>query len=730
MIIVAIRPPDVFDLGFLEKLRNLHEEIEDEVSHVDEVQSLINARSTRGEQDELIVEVLLEELPESPEALAALRERVLANPFYRNTLISEDGRFTALMLTLELYAEAAGADDDLTGFDEEPGAPGTNSPLASEARLSGAQVSAAVDKTRALLAAREAPDFQLQLAGAPVLNQEVVRAMQQDLARFVGAMIPAIAALLAFLFRRISGVVLPLLAVALSLLSTIGVMAATDTPIAPPTQVLPTFLLAVGIGTAIHILKIFYTAYDEGESVEDAVAHAMAHSGLAIVMTGTTTAAGLFSFTAAGLAPMEHLGVFAPLGVALAQLNCLVLLPALLAILPLRRRTEKPPVAGRLQQTIVRIGLYSARHPIAMVTLAGAIVVVSLPGLARINFTNDIMSWLPRDAPLHEATRIIDEELRGSITLEVIVDTGYENGVKDPTFLAQLDDLATRTRDVHHGENLFVGRTISLADVVKEIHQALNENRPEFYAVPDDERLVAQELLLFENTGADDLEDVVDTAFRKARFTLKVPYIDPLVYVDFIEEIEDIFRGVLPETVRIDTTGMIGMLSQTVGRVITGMLNSYALALAIITPLMMLLLANVRTGLASMVPNLSPILATLGVMGWMGISMDMFTMMIGGVAIGLVVDDTIHFMHGFQRYYAKTRDAELAVQRTLETTGQALLFTTITLALGFSVFLLSEMQNLFYFGALTSFAIVSAFVLDILVSPALMVLATRRDRSD
>ena len=104
MLIVAIRPPDVFDLGFLERLRTLHEELEAEVPHVEEVQSLINARSTRGERDELIVEDLLEEMPESTEEILALRERVLANPFYRNTLVSEDGTFTALVVTMALYA--------------------------------------------------------------------------------------------------------------------------------------------------------------------------------------------------------------------------------------------------------------------------------------------------------------------------------------------------------------------------------------------------------------------------------------------------------------------------------------------------------------------------------------------------------------------------------------------------------------------------------------------------
>ncbi len=337
------------------------------------------------------------------------------------------------------------------------------------------------------------------------------------------------------------------------------------------------------------------------------------------------------------------------------------------------------------------------------------------------------MSWLPPGNALRIATEEMDRALKGSMTLEVVVDTGVDDGVKQPRFLQALDALRPVVAEIRRGDHLFVGRTISIADVVKEIHQALNENRPDFYRVPDDRELVAQELLLFENTGSDDLGDVVDPPFRTARFTLKVPYVDPLRYDGFIEEIEALFAVHLPAGTRVDTTGFMGMMSQTINRVISGLARSYLLALAIIAPLMILLLGSVRTGLASMVPNLSPIIATLGLMGFLGVNIDMFTMMIGSIAIGLVVDDTIHFMHGFRRYYAKCGDAHLAVRQTLETTGQALLFTSIVLSLGFSVFVLSDMPNLLYFGLFTSFAIASAFLLDIAVSPALMILTTRGD---
>jgi predicted RND superfamily exporter protein len=725
LVMIAIRPPDVFDPTFLEKLRHFHRTLEDEVPYVDEVQSLINARSTRGERDELIVEDLLEDVPDTPEALAALRERVLSNPFYRNTLVSEDGTFTSLLITLDLYESDPDSDDAYGGFDDD--SEGAPEKATEPVRVSGNQVGDAVDTIRAIMSAHQAPDFEMVMAGSPVLQQQVVKSLQRGLATFVVAMLFSVAALLFVLFRRASGVLLPLLSVILALVSTIGAMAASGTPIMPPSQVLPTFLLAVGIGTAVHVLKIFYGHFDAGESVEEAVGHAMGHSGLAIVMTAVTTAGGLLSFLAAGMTPLEDLGVFAPLGVVLAQVYCLVLLPALLAIVPLKRRPPSPSSSAiaRLEAAVVRTGDFSARHPVPMVAGCLALVFISLFGVARLGFTNDVLGWLPPDDPLQLATEIIDDELKGSMTLELILDTGREDGVKDPRFLNDLDTLSERVKDVRRGDYLFVGRTISLADVVKEINQALNENNPDYYSIPDDQELVSQELLLFENTGSDDLGDVVDSRFQKARFTMKVPYVDPIRYDGFIGDIEAVVGEVLGPEIPVATTGFMGMMGQTILRVIRGLARSYVLALVIITPLMMLLLASLRTGLASMLPNLSPIIITLGLMGFAGIPIDMFTMMIGGIAIGLVVDDTIHFMQGFKRYYRKTHDARLAIRQTLETTGQALLFTSIVLTLGFSVFLLSEMRNLFYFGLFTAFTIISAFVFDILVSPALMVLVTR-----
>jgi predicted RND superfamily exporter protein len=169
-------------------------------------------------------------------------------------------------------------------------------------------------------------------------------------------------------------------------------------------------------------------------------------------------------------------------------------------------------------------------------------------------------------------------------------------------------------------------------------------------------------------------------------------------------------------------------MTRTLNALTRSMVKSYAIALAIITPLMILLIGNIRGGLVSMIPNLSPILLTMGLMGWTGIPLDVFTVLIGCIAIGLAVDDTIHFIHSFRGYYERSGDSLDAVRRTIETTGQALLFTTLVLSAGFFIFMLSSLGNLYNFGMLTGFTIAAALVANIVIAPALLVLITRKER--
>jgi predicted RND superfamily exporter protein len=187
-----------------------------------------------------------------------------------------------------------------------------------------------------------------------------------------------------------------------------------------------------------------------------------------------------------------------------------------------------------------------------------------------------------------------------------------------------------------------------------------------------------------------------------------------------LETITDYLKQKFPEA-RVTITGMMALLARTIYNAIKSMAKSYTIALVVITILMVILIGRIRIGLLSMVPNLAPILLMLGVIGAFSIPMDLFTMMVASVAIGLAVDDTIHFMHNFRRYYDQSGDPVGAVHQTLHTTGRAMLVTTIVLSLGFFIFAFATMSNVINFGLLTGFTIIMALVADYLIAPALMV---------
>ncbi len=728
VVIVALQPPDVFDLEFLKTLAALHADLEEKVPYIDDITSMINARNTRGDQDELIVEDLLEHWPANEQALATLKERVLSNPVYRNLMISEDGRFTTIIIRTHSHSMVGQAANLLEGFDE--GAQDELLDPMAQAQpavyLTDKENSEVVLAVQQVVENYRASNLPIWVAGSPAVTHFLKQSMMSDIRKFMLMATLAVGLVLFVMFRRVSGVLLPLLVVFLSLLTTVGLMAIFGVPIKVPTQILPSFLLAVGVGTSVHILAIFYQHYEANGNKEDAIAFAMGHSGLAVVMTNVTTASGLVSFSAAELAPIADLGVFAGIGVMLAFINTIVLLPALLALVPIPLKTHaqgknKPKVMERF---LTSVGNFSTGHPIAILIVSAIIMLVSVVAITSIRFSHHPLSWFPKDNAVRLATEKIDTELKGSISLEVIIDTGKENGLYDPALLNRLDTAAAQVKKLEY-EKLYVGKAWSLTTLLKEIHQALNENRSEYYRIPQDRELVAQEFLLFENSGADDLEDFVDSQFSKARFMIKVPFEDAYHAAAFIAQVNTYFDQNFPET-NVTLTGMIGLLSRTITAAIHTMVKSYAIALSVITILMILLIGRVRIGLLSMIPNLAPILLMLGVIGLFNLPLDLFTMMVASIAIGLAVDDTIHFMHNFRRYYDQSGDPVLAVHETLQSTGRAMLVTTIVLSVGFFIFAFATMSNIRNFGLLTGFTIVMALLADYLLAPALMVLVNKK----
>jgi len=733
VVLISLRPADLFAPNFLGKLKQFHNDLEDQVPHLDEVTSLVNVRYTIGKKDELLVEDLMEAFPDTPEGMEQLREAAMAHPFYRNLLISEDGTVTTIVIETQAFSEEEVADELSAGFDEMDVEP------VERVFLTDEENSAVVQAVMKLVDQYKSDDFPMEVAGSPVVMEVLKKSMQSDMRQFTLTMVAIIFIFLFLLFRRLSGVLIPLIVVVLSLLATISLMAVTGVPIKLPTQILPSFILAVGIGDSVHILSIFFRRYDQTGDKGEAIQFALGHSGLAVVMTSLTTAAGLFSFTTAELGAVAELGGFGGAGVLFAMFYSLILLPLLLAILPVRQRAislnngestkEVNTTDSRMDRLLDGAVAVATNHAAKVVLSAALLFIIAIAGITQLEFKHDVLKWFPAHEPVRQATEHIDRDMGGTISVEILVDSGEQEGLYDPELMANLAKLQDELDTLGKGDSqLESGKRISVVDILRETNQALNENQSSYYAVPQERELLAQELLLFENSGSDDLEKMVDSELRTARLTLRLPWRDAGVYTELVHEVQQRVDGAFISTEEGDSklnssvTGLMMIFARTLDAMMSSMVQSYSIAAVVITIMMIILVGHLRLGLISMIPNLLPITIVLGVMGITGLPLDAFTMLIGSIALGLAVDDTVHFMHNFQRYYRRSGDTVEAITHTLHTSGRAMVVTTVVLSLGFFIFMRSEMNNLFNFGGLTGLAIILALAADLLLAPALMTL--------
>jgi hydrophobe/amphiphile efflux-3 (HAE3) family protein len=736
MIIVAVESPEVFSQTFLKKLKVLHEDLEKSFPQINEITSLINAPLVRGDADSLVVDDLLGCWPQTSSEMAVLKERFLASPFYRNRLVSENGRLAALLLRLDVYSASYPRDTGDEGFKGNLNPPGKGTVLTGfdipsigknsstrKFHLSDDERNAVIRDIRGFLAKYWAEDFRIYLAGGPVVDETLKRTLLKDIFLFLGLSLLIIGLCLFVMFGRVSGVLLPLLIVTLAVVNTVGAMGYLGVPIKIPTIILPSLLLITSVEDSVFIMVMFYRNLQRKDNKEEAVAKTLSRSGLALVLTSLTTAVGLASFAGADIAPIADLGVFASFGVVMALLYNIVLLPALLGLIPLRWEEENNRRVHfvRFDRMIDRIADFSTRRPKAIVAVTILLISFSLLGAAKLRFSHNLLAWLSEDIPVRSATEKIDRELKGTVAVEVLLDTGRECGLYDPVILRKLDLLAREIKEMK-SEELLVGNVTSVADLIKEVHRAMNENRTQFYAVPDDPKIIAQEFLLFESSGSHDLKWVMDSASRSARITITLPWLDTMKYIPFLTEIERRFRNTFETDANITVTGITSLFARTVFTAMHSAAKSYVIALAAITFLMILLIGSPKVGLVSMLPNLAPIFLTLGMMGWFGLRFDLSTMLVFCITLGLVVNHTIHFLHNFQRNLKETGDINESARRTMHALGQPILASSTVLSLGFFTFMLSSMTGLFYFGLLSGLIVFFALLADLIMDPALMVL--------
>jgi predicted RND superfamily exporter protein len=724
-VIVALKSENIFSLEFLSTLRTLHEELENNVPYLEDITSLYNVRNTRGEGDQLITDDLLEKFPTNDEEVKQIKQQTIDSHFYKDLLISQDGKMTTIIIETDAYShegleEVSDEDAFDEGFEDDPVT--TSMQQSERPFLTDKENAQLVNKILQIVQKYKSDDIEIFVAGSPSVNHALKSQMRSDMQKFMRITFLIIIVFLFVMFRRASAVFYPLIVTIFPLLVTVGTMAMNDVAFKLPTQIVPSLLMAVSIGATVHILSIFFDRFNTYGDKKDAMVYTLGHSGLAIAMTSVTTAIGIGSFSGSEVAPISDLGMFASLGVMVSLVLTLTLLPALLSITKLKQKVKTE--SDRLDIIMRKLSVIPIHHYKSILAVSGVLIIVALMAASKIELSHNPLKWFQPESYDRISTEAIDESLNGSVTIEVIIDTKEENGWNDPDRLKKLNILSA-DMEKYVDQFTHVGKVISLATIVKETNRALHENQESYYTIPDNADLVSQELLLFENSGSDDLEDVVDSQFSKARVTVKLPWTDAVKAVEVLNYVKEETTKRFENEVVI-TTGMIPLLINTFAQAISSSVTSYFIAAIAITFMMMLILGSMRIGLISMIPNLTPIIMGLLLMYAANIPLDMFTLLIGSIAIGLAVDDTIHFMHNFRRYYINTGDAAKAIEQTFFTTGKAMVITTIVLSLGFYAYMMANMISVQNFGLLTGSVIVLALFADLLLAPALMMVVTKR----
>ncbi len=719
LIVIAVDAQLPLSDQQLSQLRSLHDALLSGIPLVKKVNSLHNARLTYAEDDELYVDDLLDNWPYAkkasrsgaenkvvspkPQNLAQLSDLVSEHRNYRDNLIAADG--SLLVLTIELQAmvlDDGGVWRSTTQMDNEK----------------------SIRLIQGLL--QEYAALKPKMAGSSITVAAFNDYTLDDMSGQSVMAVMAIVFMLMLFFRRLSGVLLPLMIVQFSIVSVLGTMALCGTPMKSTTNAVIVLMYAVAACDAVHVLTHFYQQLEKSHNKQQAIAYALSYSAPAILLTSLTTAAGFLSFAFAELAMIAEMGIYAAVGVAFALFYTFTLLPAVLAIFSINAKIKAAQVS-KLTDSFLEVCIHaSTRYPKIIVAVFFVAAILALTQIQHLNFSDDTVSYFPDEAKAKQDLYAIDRALNGSSAVEIIIDSGEDYGLYNPQLLMAIDQL---TQELE-GQNLAgiqLGRIFSINDIIKETHQSLNANDPDFYRIPTERALIAQEILLFQNSGSDDLNRVADDALRLARITIKLPYADGVKYQALMAELQQRFDAVFvsqekPLAQKVTVTGATALLAGSMPRAIQSMSVSYVLAFVVISFFMVLMAGNLWVGLLSMIPNVLPIIFGLALMAVFDVDLDMTSIMIGCIALGIVVDDTLHFIYHYSKNIDAGHTAVEAIQQTLHGAGRAMLVTTCVLVTCFLTDLFATLSNVFIFGTVVAAIISMALITDLLLAPALMML--------
>ena len=722
-IVLLIASSDIFSLEFLTTLKQFHEDLENSLPLLKEVRSMVNAPYIQPAGSELHTRGFLDALPRTDEEAQEYRRRCLAYPGFQNLYFTPDGRHAIVVIKTQAVSALTADGLRLRGYAR--GVSGAEAPPPDVDQQSISQVEniAVIGIVDAVIREYQAPDFKIAFSGTPVYQYHVEPMVRANIRKMCIAILLVPLFFMPFVFGRGSGAFMPQMTAYLGLMVSLGLMALLSIRFSLTSSMLPSILLSIGLTAPIHFLVVYYKQQKRVGKFRGIIA-TMQHSGFPITMTSITTAAGLLSFSFSDIVPIAHLVNFTIVGILAILVFTLVTLPAILSIMQVVEGSERGEAhyeASFLNRGMLAMGRIGVNRPylVLIVFLLGTLVMGF--SISRLHFSHNELHFFTEDSDFMRQVRLIENRTGGFRALEVMIDTQQEKGIIDHDLLLTIEQLDTylRSESDDQGQN-YVGRTRSIVDLIKESSCIMNGRDPSACPFPEDQQALAEQFDHFNGIAPGTMRNYTNADLSTGRLTAMMYWRDAADDVDFIDRVQETIATLFDHGVKTIVTGVVSINSGIFNAMMTNLAIGYSTGFLLITVLMIVAVGDVRLGLLAMIPNLMPIVIGLGVMGYLDIPLNTYNLIGGSIAIGLAVDDTIHFFHNFQRYYLRSGDIGFAVNETLGTAGRALMTTTLILVASFWMRLISDLKVIADFGLVVGTALLVAFLADVLLAPALL----------
>ena len=754
-----------------------------ELNHIKRVQSLTNVRIQTHDGDTLSSPRLIQNLIMDKNETQQVKATAIAQSNLPLFLFSDNYRFGAIMLTTDFGSvpisqnpQASAADlmeddelewagnFDVSIFSDVDIADQSN-PMRFEDMDSGLYLSFMEAVSRLY----QQPEMAEQFHFYPIGNASLVELAADDLkqaAVLLLGMVLVINLLLWTLFGSVSAVLWPQAAIGISALFVVGTIGWLGIESSTLISLTVMLIVAVGVADCVHVMSSYVYFRQQEQEHEQALSKAYAKTGLPILLTTITTMAGMGALTITGMPQFVMFGVTSAAGVLLAFLYTIFLLPVLMDLWhPMPKQKSSLPMYGWrlrlsfllwpmtrlmkllwlalwpvrklvyhsglqwllsgvwLQDLLDKIPAFVEGYKLLINCMFVSLFALCLYGATQVKIDSNIAELYREGSPLRTAYTIVDEHMMGTGSLEIFINMNQSDALLQADILQTMDQLQS---DIKAKYAQHIIRTYSLANLVKDTHAIMQDGSDAYKTIPNDNIAVAQLLYLFNSSNPEERRAIVNDDYSQSHISVKLRNAGSSEYADFFEQVQiDIEQAFAPHRTQypnmdVHVTGTLAMMMRLMDDMSNNQFKSLALAMVIISGLLVLTLGSVQAGLLSIIPNMIPATLAFGLMGLLGIPLDTDTLMIAPLIIGIAVDDTIHFITHYRMALAKHSDMRLALVDTIKQVGQAVTYTSLVLGCGFFMLSFSNYLGLAKVGAFGSLAIFVALLCDLLFFPALI----------